>query len=94
MSQLSVFRPAETDDAPRILSFASFAARVRADQIFDVATRAKLEHHNKICPACGRVNVRPIELDDPSLGRNGGAIPRTATLAGFCCRTCRYTWSV
>jgi predicted RNA-binding Zn-ribbon protein involved in translation (DUF1610 family) len=94
MSQLSVFRPSGVDDSPRILSFALFAARVKSDHIFDVVTRAKLEHHNRVCPACGRVTVQPIELDDPLLNRNGAVIPRTATLAGFSCRTCGHSWSV
>jgi hypothetical protein len=94
MSQLSVFRPTDLDDAPRILSFAAFAARVRSQHIFDVCTRAKLEHHNRVCPACGRVAVKTVELSDPLLGRSGGAIPRSATLAGFSCQTCGHTWSL
>ena len=94
MSQLSVFRPQDTDDSPRILSFASFAARVKTDQIFDVCTRAKLEHNNRVCPACGRVKVEPVEMNDPLFGRSGGVIPRSATLAGFQCRGCGHTWAV
>ncbi|MFV0446480.1 MAG: hypothetical protein ACK5Q5_23145 [Planctomycetaceae bacterium] len=94
MSQLSVFRPTDTDDSPRILSFATFAARIKTQQIFDVCTRAKLEHHNRVCPACGRVNVKPVEMNDPLFGRGGGVIPRSATLAGFNCDTCGHTWSV
>ena len=94
MSQLSVFRPADTDDAPRILSFATFAARVKADQLFDVSTRAKLEHHNRVCPACGRVKVKPVEMNNHLFGRSGGVIPRSATLTGFSCETCGHTWSV
>ena len=94
MSQLSIFRPSGVDDSPRILSFATFAARVKAQQIFDVATRAKLEHHNRVCPACGRVSVETVELSDPILNRNGSPIPRSATLAGFCCRSCGNHWSV
>ncbi len=94
MSQLSVFRPTETDDSPRILSFAMFAARIKSQQIFDVCSRAKLEHENRICPACGRINVQPVEMNDPLFGRGGGVIPRSATLAGFNCHTCGHTWSV
>lgn len=94
MSQLSVFRPSGVDDSPRILSFASFAARVKSQQIFDVVTRARLEHHNRVCPTCGRVAVKPVEMNDPVLNRNGAVIPRTATLAGFTCQCCGNTWAV
>lgn len=94
MSQLSVFRPTDLDDSPRILSFATFAARVKTQHIFDVCTRAKLEHHNRVCPACGRIAVKTVELNDPLFGRGGGAIPKSATLAGFTCQTCSHTWSV
>ncbi|MEZ6066323.1 MAG: hypothetical protein R3B90_11600 [Planctomycetaceae bacterium] len=39
MSQLSVFRPADvTDGGPRILSFATYAARIKANQLFDVVS--------------------------------------------------------
>jgi hypothetical protein len=92
MSQLSVFRPTDVDGEPRILSFATFSARVKTDQLFDVVTRAKLEHANRCCPACGRARVQSIELDDPLLNRNGAVVPRSASLAGFSCRGCGNTW--
>jgi hypothetical protein len=92
MSQLSVFRPTDVDGEPRILSFATFATRVRTNQLFDVVSRAKLEHANQCCPACGRASVQTIERDDPLLNRNGAMIPRTASLAGFACRGCGNTW--
>jgi len=94
MSQLSIFAPTESYDGPRILSFATFAARVKSEQLFDVATRAKLEYANKKCPCCNRVTVEPIELNDPVLARNGSAVPKSASLVGFNCNACGHRWSV
>lgn len=92
MSQLSVFRPCDVEGEPRILSFATFAARVRSRQVMDVITRAKLEHDNQCCPACGRATVEPIEVGNASLNRNGAVIPRTASIAGFNCNACGNSW--
>lgn len=93
MSQLSIFRPSSAYDGPQILSFATFAARVKSNQLFDVATRAKLEYRNQCCPECRRATVEPIEMNDPILSRNGSVIPKSATLLGFCCNACGHRWA-
>jgi hypothetical protein len=94
MSQLSVFRPCDVENEPSILSFATFAARVKSHQVFDVLTRAKLEHRHQSCPACGRATVEPIETGRPLLNRNGASIPRTSMVAGFSCSGCGNSWFV
>ncbi len=93
MSQLSVFRPGDAPaDVPRILSFARYAARIKANELFDVVSRAKLEHANQTCPRCGRVTVESVEKPDPILNRNGAVIPKSATLVGFFCNACGHGW--
>lgn len=94
MSQLSVFRPTDAESEPNILSFAAFVTRVKSNDVFDVLTRARLEHQNHSCPACGRVTVDPIESGRPLLNRNGAAIPRTTQIAGFNCNACGHSWFV
>jgi predicted RNA-binding Zn-ribbon protein involved in translation (DUF1610 family) len=94
MSQLSVFRPCDVDGEPPTLSFATFAARIRSLQLYDVVSRARLEHHNQSCPACGRATVEPIETGRPLLNRNGAVVPRSARLAGFSCNACGNSWFV
>ena len=94
MSQLSIFRPSDVENEPSILSFAAFVTRVKSSQMVDVLTRAKLEHENQSCPACGRATVEPIESGRPLLNRNGAAIPRTSAVGGFSCNGCGHSWFV
>jgi hypothetical protein len=97
MSQLKLFRP--SDDAPRgeldesdPLIYSISAFRIAAGQ--STAARARTIHANRICPACGRTTVVPLESQDAARNRNLMPIPGTATLAGFSCHSCGAEWSL
>ena len=100
MSRLSVYWPEDvtvsTDVEDRmILPF----PRNRGLQInpvgeMDIISRARALFNNRQCTDCGYPVVEPIELADPTINRNGMAIPGTATLVGFRCCGCRNEWSV
>jgi hypothetical protein len=93
MSQLSVFRPSDvTDGGPRILSFATYAARIKSDQLFDVVSRAKLTHDNCSCPDCGRATVETVKLGPALINHRGHRIPHSAPIGGFSCRACGHSW--
>jgi hypothetical protein len=94
MSRFALVCPPEpsADDGPRLLPFVILAPRLRAQRMTQTVARARLEHENQCCPLCRRVTVEPIELHDALRGRNGAAIPGTATVVAFACNACGHEW--
>lgn len=56
------------------------------------ALKARQCYHNSSCPACRRVTVEPIELNDAQISRNGAVRWGTATVVGFSCNACGHEW--
>ncbi len=99
MSQLSLFsgpnlRGPDLFDEPMIYSFKDFTSRQKSRSTDKVADRAKLQKENQSCPGCSRITVKPIELRDGQIGRNGARIAGTGTLVGFTCHACGHEWPV
>jgi hypothetical protein len=61
-------------------------------QEWEPVERARILFANRQCPKCQYPVVRPVELDDATIGRSGLPIPGTATLIGFECADCEKTW--
>ncbi len=103
MSRLKLYCPegpdaeisnASADDEPVILSFATFAVRIKGSQLVDVVARARVIDKNRLCPFCKHSAVEPIELQDAILNTGSLPIPGTATLVGFHCSDCRAEWPI
>lgn len=56
------------------------------------AQKARKCYHNSTCPACRRITVEPIELNDAQISRNGAVRWGTATVVGFSCNACGHEW--
>ena len=102
MSQTaSCSAPVEScNGSPVILQHPVVARRLASFELEECAcdrqtplARARLEHQNRCCPNCRRVTVHPVELDDGLLNRWGMTIPASATVVGFCCRSCGHEWT-
>lgn len=96
MVKLSVYRPADVADEPRILPFNTTASREnvrrRIDPPHRAASQGRLLLHNRVCPECSRITVEPVELLDGHLDRKGALIPGSATVVGFHCNACGHEW--
>ena len=78
--------------AERIFSLCEFREAVRVDPAQRTRLRAKLERANRSCRCCQRATVESVENEDGLLNRQGGVIPRSASLSGFSCWGCGYQW--
>ncbi len=59
----------------------------------DVIARARLLFSNRLCRQCRSPVVKPLQLDDAQVNRQGLEIPGSATIIGFRCHSCDAQWS-
>ncbi len=104
-ASLKLFRPLDevvsestSEPEPVIYSIAAFRRPTlspsTASRPQSAIARARTIHANRVCRACGRTTVVPLEHHNAVLNRNLMPVPGTASLAGFSCHSCGEEWSL
>jgi hypothetical protein len=77
-------------DEPVIISFSGRQARI--DSQAALLSRARLIHHNRCCPECGRAAVIPVDAEPLRIYRDGSSAPVISDPLAFACECCSHEW--